>query len=125
MALSPQSIIGGIGTLLLVYNSFFAHWILKEEITKYSTAGVFIVVLGVVMLIVFSPRPNEIGLTNNMILYFFSRTPFMIFIFIVFGAIIFSTIYVEYFQNDQKHKNLETLRGKLTGFVRKIENKNS
>ena len=88
LTLGPLFLLGGIFTLLLVFNLVFARLILGEVITLAKTAGALTIVVGVVCAIVAAPSDVQTEYTPAEIKALLQRPAGTAYLFLLFSTLL-------------------------------------
>jgi len=121
LSLAPQSIISALVVLVLVFNTIFAPFLLKNEhVQKIDIIGISIIIVGVILAVIFGPRTEE-SYTSDELLNFFISTAFLIYGSIIVGLVIALVVYNHIAEkadkNEKKFKDLNTTLGKFSAFA--------
>ena len=92
LTFGPLFLLGGIFTLLLVFNLLFARLILKEPVTPNKVSGAVIVIIGVTIAIVAAPAEAQTKFSGDEI-EALVRGPKGLFWLLVLFSSLFASIY--------------------------------
>ena len=93
LTLGPLFLLGGIFTLLLVFNIFFARLILDEEVTRRKYLGAIVMILGVTLAVVSSPEDVQTEFSGDEIEALMRNARGSFWLILLFGSL-FATIAV-------------------------------
>ena len=96
LTLGPLFLLGGVFTLLLIFNMFFAWLILGEQITRFKMAGGVMVVLGVTLSIIAAPSDTKTNYSGDEIADRFASAS--AYVVLLFGALACSALVMTLFE---------------------------
>lgn len=83
-AYTAQSILGAIASVQFISNLIFAHFMLKENITKYAVFGSICILIGSILIGIFGDHKSPL-ITTSELIKFFESIAFIIWISVLFG----------------------------------------
>ena len=111
LGFAPQSLMTPVGGFTLVCNAVFAHYFLKEHLTRKDRIGTLNIIIGIIILAIFSSKDNTSYTLSRLLRMYIQRG------FIIYGIallIIILNIYRWYLKcvdiekkHGRNHKNYE------------------